>query len=57
MDKLDHWSYSSYNSVRPKIAETNANGAVPRYVYCDCGALLYVTNAWPRMEHSLVPPL
>jgi YD repeat-containing protein len=28
------------------IAETNANGTVTRYGYCDCGSLTAVTNAW-----------
>jgi YD repeat-containing protein len=45
-DRLGYWSYSGYNSVRQKIAETNANGGITRYGYCDCGALLSVTNAW-----------
>jgi YD repeat-containing protein len=45
-DRLDHWSYAGFNSVRQKLAETNANGAITRYGYCDCGALLFLTNAW-----------
>jgi RHS repeat-associated protein len=45
-DKLGHWSYFGYNAIRQKIAETNANGTVTRYGYCDCGALIYLTNAW-----------
>jgi len=45
-DRLGYWTYSGYNSLRQKIAETNANNVVTRYGYCDCGALLYVTNAW-----------
>jgi RHS repeat-associated protein len=45
-DKLGQWSYFGYNGVRQKIAETNVNGVVTRYGYCDCGALLSITNAW-----------
>ena len=45
-DRLGYWSYTGYNSIREKIAETNANNVVTRYGYCDCGALMAVTNAW-----------
>ena len=45
-DRLGHWTYFGYNPVRQKIAETNANGVMTGYGYCDCGALLSVTNAW-----------
>ncbi len=45
-DRLGYWSYASYNGIRQKVAETNANGVVTRYGLCDCGAILSVTNAW-----------
>src|SRR5262249_50864572 len=45
-DRLNKWTYFAYNSIRQKIAETNANGNVTRYGYCDCGALTSMTNAW-----------
>lgn len=45
-DRLGYWSYTGYNAIRQKTAETNANNVVTRYGYCDCGALLYQTNAW-----------
>ncbi len=45
-DRLGNWTRSGFNSVRQKIAETNANGVVTGYAYCDCGALLAITNAW-----------
>src|SRR5207249_4488513 len=45
-DRLGYWSYTGYNSIRQKISETDANGVVTRYGYCDCGALLSITNAW-----------
>jgi YD repeat-containing protein len=45
-DRMGFWTYFGFNPVRQKVAETNANGVVTRYGYCDCGALLSVTNAW-----------
>jgi len=45
-DRLGNWTYSGFNVVRQKIAETNANGVVTAWAYCDCGALLAITNAW-----------
>jgi RHS repeat-associated protein len=45
-DRLNYWTHSSYDSLRHKIAETNANNVVTRYGYCDCGSLMSVTNAW-----------
>jgi RHS repeat-associated protein len=52
-DKLGHMRHFGYNPIRQKIAETNANGTVTRYGYCDCGALLYVTNAWSTPAHAV----
>ena len=45
-DRLGNWTYSGYNAIRQKIAETNANNVITRYGYCDCGSLMYVTNAF-----------
>jgi RHS repeat-associated protein len=45
-DRLNRWNYAGFNEIRQKIAETNSNGVITRYGYCDCGALLFVTNAW-----------
>ena len=45
-DRLGYWSYSLYNALRQRIVETNANGAVTGYNYCQCGLLFAVTNAW-----------
>ena len=45
-DRLSNWTHFGYDSVRNKIAETNANNVVTRYGYCECGALMEVTNAW-----------
>jgi RHS repeat-associated protein len=45
-DRLGNWSYFGYNSIRQKIAETNANGVVTRYDFCECGSLVAQTNAW-----------
>jgi RHS repeat-associated protein len=45
-DRLGNWTRFLYNSIRQKIAETNANGIVTGWTYCNCGALLSMTNAW-----------
>ncbi len=45
-NRMGGWNYFGYDSLRRKIAETNANGVVTRYGYCDCGSAAYVTNAW-----------
>jgi RHS repeat-associated protein len=45
MDRLGHWAYFSYNGIRQKVAEWDANGVETGYGYCDCGALLSVTKA------------
>jgi RHS repeat-associated protein len=44
-DRDGNWSWSLYNSVRQKIADTNADGAVTRFGYCTCGMLEQITNA------------
>jgi len=43
-DRLGNWTYYGYNAVRQLTAETNANNAVTRYVYCACGSPEYITN-------------
>jgi RHS repeat-associated protein len=45
-DRLTNWTYYVYNPLRQKIAETNANGVITLYSYCECGALMAVTNAF-----------
>ena len=34
-----------YNSIRQKVAETNALTNWTHYAYCQCGAPAYITNA------------
>ena len=43
---MGHWTSYVYDGLRRKIAETNANGVVTGYSYCDCGAVSSITNAW-----------
>jgi RHS repeat-associated protein len=51
-DRLDRWTYFGYDGLRRKIAETNANGFVTRYGYCDCGdGVTSITNAWSTSVH------
>jgi len=45
-DRLGYWTYFGYDALRRKVAETNANGVVTRYGYCDCSGIGAVTNAW-----------
>jgi len=44
-DRLNYTNGYLHNGIRQRIWETNANGIVTAYVYCECGALQYVTNA------------
>ncbi|MGI8967159.1 MAG: hypothetical protein ACR2H1_13880, partial [Limisphaerales bacterium] len=44
-DRLGFWTYFDYDSLRRKIAETNANNVVTRWSYCDCGGVTSITNA------------
>lgn len=37
-DRLNQWTYFSYNAVRQVIATTNADGQVTTYDYCGCGS-------------------
>jgi len=43
-DRLGHWTFYGYDSMRRKIAETNALGAVTLYGYCDCGSLDWILD-------------
>jgi RHS repeat-associated protein len=45
-DRLGWWTYFGYDALRRRTAETNANGVVTRYGYCDCNGIGAVTNAW-----------
>jgi RHS repeat-associated protein len=37
-DRLNQWTYYGYDSVRQRVAETNANGQITLYGYCGCGS-------------------
>jgi RHS repeat-associated protein len=43
-DRLNHWTYYGYNSVRQLVAETNAAGQVTTYDYCSCGSPSTITR-------------
>src|SRR6266540_7202547 len=45
-DRLNYWTYFGFDSIRRKIAQTNANNVIARYGYCDCGGLSHITNAF-----------
>ncbi len=45
-DRLNYWSYFTYDALRRKTAETNARNVVTKYGYCDCGDLRTITNAF-----------
>jgi RHS repeat-associated protein len=44
-DRLGNWTYFGFDSMRRKIAETNAIGAVTLYDYCTCGSLDSIRDA------------
>ena len=44
-DRMDNRTYFAYDSMRRKITETNANGAVTHYNYCTCGSLDSIVDA------------
>lgn len=43
-DRLNQWTYYGYNTLRQRIAETNANGQVTQYYYCGCGSPSQITR-------------
>lgn len=45
-DRMGFWTTFDYDVLRRKVGETNANGTVTRYAYCDCGGVSYITNAF-----------
>lgn len=45
VDRMGFTNSFGYNSIRQKIAETNALGRVTHYEYCDCGALSEIIDA------------
>jgi RHS repeat-associated protein len=45
-DRLGNWTSYVYDGIQRRITETNANGVVTAYSYCDCGSVKSVTNAW-----------
>src|SRR5207248_89496 len=44
-DRLGYWTYFAYDALRRKTSETNANGVVTAFGYCDCGSISSMTNA------------
>ncbi len=44
-DRLGFVTSYVYNSIRQKVAETNALTNWTHYAYCQCGAPSYITNA------------
>jgi RHS repeat-associated protein len=45
VDRMGFTNSFGYDSMRRKILETNANGVVKAYGYCNCGSLTSITNA------------
>ena len=43
-DRLNNWTYFGYNDLRQLTAETNANGQVTLYDYCNCGLPSQITK-------------
>jgi YD repeat-containing protein len=52
-DRMGFWTGFAYDSLRRKIGETNANGVVTAYGYCDCGSISYITNAFGAPEQFM----
>jgi len=44
-DRMGNWTYFGLDSMRRKVAETNAIGAVTLWNYCTCGALESIQDA------------
>ena len=44
-DRLGYWTYFAYDALRRRIFDTNANGVITAYGYCDCGSISSMTNA------------
>jgi RHS repeat-associated protein len=44
-DRMGNWTYFGFDSMRRKVAETNAIGAVTLYDYCTCGSLESIQDA------------
>jgi len=43
-DRLNHWTYASYDSMRQPSSSTDANGGTTYYSYCFCGGLASITD-------------
>ena len=52
-DRMGFSNSFAYDSMRRKIAETNANGKVTSYDYCTCGSLAEITNALGQITTNL----
>lgn len=50
-DRLDHWSYFGYNSMRQNIAITNRLTKYTLYNHCSCGALDSVQDMLGNVTH------
>ncbi len=44
-DRMGHWTTYLYDSLRRRIAETNANNVATEYGYCTCGAVSTLIKA------------
>ena len=52
-DRLGNWSYYGRDSQRRLIEETNSDGVITRYGYCECGSLSALTNAWNTADQMV----
>jgi RHS repeat-associated protein len=52
-DRLGNWTSYLFDGLRRKLRETNVNGVVTGYAYCDCGSVSSVTNAWNTPEQEV----
>jgi len=43
-DRLGHWSYATYDSLRQLQSLTDRNGGTTLFSYCDCGGLTQVVD-------------
>lgn len=50
-DRMGNWTYYGYDSMRRRIAVTNANDAVMLYDYCTCGSLDSIQDALGNVTH------
>jgi len=53
-DRMNQWTYASYNEARQPTYVTNANLVVTRYDYCTCGALESIRGALGTADEQLI---